>query len=130
MARKQSKSQSTESEKPSLEATEAASARAKESSLTKADAIRAAIKAGIESPTEAEKYIRKRFGLEVSRTHFSASKSQMRKAENAGAVDGYLAPPKIDAIGDGDLLDALEKMKPLVASLGADKVKRIVDLLG
>ena len=54
----------------------------------------------------------------------------MRKAENSGAVEGYLAPSKIDAIGDGDLLDALEKMKPLVASLGPDKVKRIVDLLG
>ena len=126
MARKQPKLQSAESEKPSIEAAEAASTPAKRSNLSKADAIRAALEAGIESPTEAEKYIRKRFGLEVSRTHFSAFKSQMRKAESFGAVDGS----RMEAIGDGDLLDALERMKPLVASLGADRVKRIVDLLG
>jgi hypothetical protein len=46
------------------------------------------------------------------------------------AGEGYLAPPKIEAKGDVDLIEALEAMKPLVASLGAEKVKRLVDLLG
>jgi hypothetical protein len=45
-------------------------------------------------------------------------------------LEGYLAPPKIDAKGDGDLIEALEAMKPLVASLGKAQVHRLVDLLG
>jgi len=43
-------------------------------------------------------------------------------------VEGAVAPPK--PAGEGDLLDAIEAMKPLIASLGADKVHRLVDLLG
>lgn len=47
------------------------------------------------------------------------------------AVEGYLAPPpQHPASGETDLLDAMEAMKPLVASLGKEQVKRIVDLLG
>ena len=38
-------------------------------------------------------------------------------------------PPKVVPTSEGDLLEALEAMKPLVASLGADNVKKIVDLL-
>ena len=48
----------------------------------------------------------------------------------AQAVEGYLAPPSFPDDGGIDLLDAMEAMKPLIASLGAEKVKRIVDLLG
>ena len=129
MARKQPKIQKVEKTGVSSEGPEAEASDARRATITKAAAIRAALKAGIDSPTEGEKYIRDRFGIEVSRTHFSAYKSQ-EKAKSSGAVDGYLAPPMIEPIGDGDLLDALEKMKPLVASLGADRVKRIVDLLG
>ena len=44
-------------------------------------------------------------------------------------VDGYLATPPQAANGEADLLAAMEAMKPLVAALGADKVKRIADLL-
>lgn len=32
--------------------------------------------------------------------------------------------------GETGVIEALEATKPLVASMGADKVKRIVDLLG
>jgi len=47
------------------------------------------------------------------------------------AVEAYLSPPpKAPANGEPDLLEAMEAMKPLFASLGADKVKRIADLLG
>ena len=53
------------------------------------------------------------------------------KAAPGQAVEGYLAPPpKPQASGgESDLLAAMEAMKPLVAALGADKVKRIADLL-
>jgi hypothetical protein len=32
--------------------------------------------------------------------------------------------------GEPDLIEAMEARKPLVASLGAERVKRLVDLLG
>jgi hypothetical protein len=54
------------------------------------------------------------------------------RAAPSQAVEGYLAPPPKPrgSGGEPDILEAMEAMKPLVASLGADKVKRIVDLLG
>ena len=113
--------------------------------MSKSDAARAAIKHGIENPTEASEFILKKFGIEISPSHFSAVKSLDKKATGPAPatkgkpgrkpkvakkpVEGYLAPPPKQT-DKGDLLDAIEAMKPLVASLGADKVKRIVDLLG
>lgn len=111
--------------------------------VSKSAAAREAIAQGIESPDDAVAFIKQRFGIEMSKPHFSAVKSQLKKREAGGgaapkgrpgrkpkaAVEGYLAPPKVVPTGEGDLLEALEAMKPLVASLGAEKVKRIVDLL-
>src|SRR4051794_30274835 len=102
-------------------------------SVSKSEAARQALAAGLESPEEATEFIRKKFGIEMSRTHFSAVKSQIKK-RGGGAkprgrpgrkpkavVEGYLAPPPKQRDGDGepDLLEAMEAMKPLVASLGA-----------
>jgi hypothetical protein len=41
-----------------------------------------------------------------------------------------VAAPADPSNGEADLLAAMEAMKPLVANRGADKVNRIVDLLG
>lgn len=122
--------------------------------MTKTEAIRRALAAGHEGPQEGTSYIRREFGIEIAPQHFSATKSQIKKKQGgekaAGkrgeparrgrkpqeapsqGVEGYLAPPpKQPTAGDApDLLEAMEAMKPLVASLGAEKVKRIVDLLG
>lgn len=111
--------------------------------VSKSAAAREAIAQGIDSPDDAVAFIKQRFGIEMSKPHFSAVKSQLKKREAGGeaapkgrpgrkpkaAIEGYLAPPKVVPTGEGDLLEALEAMKPLVASLGAEKVKRIVDLL-
>ena len=72
--------------------------------------------------------------MDVSPQHFSSTKSQLKSKVLEGkpkaAVEGYLAPPlKPSADGEAALLAAMEAMKPLVAALGADKVKRIADLL-
>jgi hypothetical protein len=32
--------------------------------------------------------------------------------------------------GEADIISALEALKPLVATLGADRLKRLVDILG
>jgi hypothetical protein len=114
--------------------------------MSKAEAIRRALAAGFEGPQEGTAYIRKEFGIEVAPQHFSATKSQLKSREGSKkpkgkpgrkpkaasqGVEGYLAPPqKPEPIGGSDLLDAMEVMKPLVASLGKEQVKRIVDLLG
>ncbi len=114
--------------------------------MSKTDAIRAAVAQGYESPGDGVDFIKKRFGLEMSKQHFSATKSKLKttgdsrskKASQASTpakkkavpVEGYLAPPEQPAGGDGNLLDALEAIKPLIAQHGAESVKRMVDLLG
>ena len=115
--------------------------------IKKTDAVRQALAAGFDSPGDGVNFIRRQFGIEMQKTHFSAVKSQLKKREGEGggepkgqrgpkgrkpeATEGYLAPPpKPSAGGQPDLLAAMEAMKPLVASLGKDQVKRIIDLLG
>jgi hypothetical protein len=81
------------------------------------------------------------FGIEMPPQHFSAVKSQQKKRDGKPAGrpgrkpkgEGNLAPtraPKIVPTGEGDLLDALMSMKPLIAQYGAERVKQMVDLLG
>jgi hypothetical protein len=125
----------------------AAATSAKAEIMTKAEAVRRALAAGKDSPSEGVPYIRKEFRIEIAPQMFSAYKAQAkaREAKQPGApkgrpgrkpraaVEGYLAPPpppKIEPTGEGDLLDALKAIKPLIAQYGADKVKQMVDLLG
>lgn len=115
--------------------------------ITKSEAIRRALAAGFEGPQEGTAYILKEFGIEIAPGHFSAVKATEKKKAAAApkgklgrkpkaapsqAVEGYLAPPpkQAPAGGEAGLIEALEAMKPLVASLGKEQVKRIVDLLG
>ncbi len=43
---------------------------------------------------------------------------------------GHETPRKVDARGDGDLLDALKSLKNLASTHGVAKVHDLVDLLG
>src|SRR4051794_23156671 len=119
--------------------------------ISKAAAVRDALEQGEESPDDGVAYIKKIHGIEISKQMFSSykTKEKARQSENqepaaskgrpgrkpkatpSQAVEGYLAPPPTPqaAGGETDLLAAMEAMKPLVAALGADKVKRIADLL-
>ena len=115
--------------------------------MNKSKAARAAIDAGYEKPVEAVAYIKRQFGIDMDPQRFSSIKSNYRKAQGevksgkatpapglgrkvaTPAVEGYVAPPPRQADG-GDLLDTLEALKPLIAQHGADKLKRMVDLLG
>src|SRR5262249_4242601 len=122
-------------EGPGPTSTSKAFHRKRADGIKKADAVRAALAEGVESPSEAVDFIRKRFGIEIAKQHFSAQKSQLKKRDEARkvrrpehgtkskAVRGYLAPPpKIVPTGEGDLLDVMESMKPLIAQYGADRV--------
>jgi hypothetical protein len=111
----------------------------------KSQAARAAMDEGYEKPAEAVAWIKKTYGIDMGAQHFSAIKSQTKKKTESAtpkakpsrkpiAVEnGYLAPPSkqhIEPTGEGDLLDTLEKLKPLIAQQGAERIKRLVDLLG
>src|SRR4051794_11734926 len=114
-------------------------------SITKSEAVRRALADGVDQPADGVAYIKDNFGLEIGPQHFSAVKATEKKkgeavpkgkpgrkpkAAPSQAVEGYLAPPQPAPSGNSELLAAMEAMKPLVASLGKEQVKRIVDLLG
>jgi hypothetical protein len=144
MARTNSAKASPKNRKPEEGGQETPSPVAKP--VKKVDAAKAALNAGIDSPQLAVAYIAQHYGIELLPQHFSAIKSQLKKKQGlaepaakrgpkpkgAAAVEGYLAPPPTlqPVTGEPDLLAAMETMKPLIAALGAEKVKRIVDLLG
>ena len=96
-------------------------------------ALRDALEQGEESPDDGVAYIRKIHGIEISKQMFSSykTKEKARKTENQepAAPKGKPGRKPKAAGGETDLLAAMEAMKPLVAALGADKVKRIADLL-
>jgi hypothetical protein len=122
------------------------------SAISKADAVRAALSAGKELPGDIHDFVLSKFGHDIPKQTISSYKAQEKarqekkaaaapKAEPAkrgpkpkaaapAAVEGYVAPPaKPKAAGEPDVLLALEGVKELMATYGADKVRRIVDLL-
>ena len=83
----------------------------------------------MDQPADGVAYIQSQFGIEMGPQHFSAVKSAHLKKQGIPTVDTRFqkgAPEN----GEADLLAAMEAMKPLVEHLGAEKVKRIVDMLG
>ena len=114
---------------------------------SKAEAARQAMKAGYQKPAQAVAWIKETFGIELNPQHFSAIKTNDKKKQEAGAaakaepakrgsrssviIEGYVAPPERPRTpGEPDMLLALEGVKELVNQFGADRVKRMVDLLG
>jgi hypothetical protein len=112
--------------------------------MSKVDAVRVALTEGIESPEQGTDFIRRRFGIEMGRQHFSATKSQLRNREGGvGSPKGKRAPkggrtpasgsspPTVGrpaAEGSMDMIDDLAAVKSLVKRLGAEQVRKIVDL--
>ena len=109
-----------------------------EGSVSNAQAVRDAMSAGCEKIDDIDAYVRENYGKDIPRQQISAYKSQTLKKSGQvpgkrgrrpkAAVEGYLAPPVVPK-GDGDLIDALRALKPLVAKVGVDKVKELAELL-
>ena len=97
--------------------------------ISKAQAVRNAMAEGLESLDDIEGFLKSRHGIEMPRQQLSAYKSQAKARESAGNETAPKAAAKPTSGNDGDLLDALEAIKPLVEKLGAEKVRRLVDLL-
>jgi hypothetical protein len=116
-------------------------------SISQTDAVKGALDSGYELPGEATDYIRDQFGMEVSKAYFSAIKSKLKAQggktkkrsvgrpsaasvrQNEASSTSQPSSRQKSAGGDDELLKALEVMKPLIDALGAEKVRRIVDLL-
>jgi hypothetical protein len=118
--------------------------------VSQSDAARAALNAGYDKPAEAVVYIKDKFGIDMDPQYFSAVKSRVKNKEETprnaaapatkakpgrkpgpAAIEGYVSPPeKPKTAGEPDVLLALEGVKKLVNQFGADKVRRMVDLLG
>src|SRR5271157_1374812 len=101
---------------PATPAAPAAAAAPAAPAMTKSQAVREALAAGIESPEEGVAWIRDKYGLEMKATHFSAVKAHERRRGIGG--------------NSGDAIAAMETLKPLVLSHGIEKVKRMVELCG
>ena len=102
--------------------------------VSKARAVREALSAGMDSPGEIADFAKSNFGLEIPKMRASAYKAQVKARGSRPAKRGRppksASHPRIVPAGEGDLLDALEAMRPLVASLGVEKVKSHAELLG
>ncbi len=122
---------------------EAATSGGHAATMTKADVCRALLAEGITENEDAVAAAKSRFGIEIKPTDFSLYKSKEKAKQGAPkgkpgrrprqvAETGQVVsqPKQAPAGGDVGLIEALEAMKPLVAQLGAEKVKRLVDLLG
>jgi hypothetical protein len=100
--------------------------------MSKADAVRAALKAKQKKPVEGVAYIKEKFGIEVAPQMFSAYKSQFvarraaRKVRKGGA-DGVGSSV---GSGDGKVLDLLVEVRKLSDQYGADTVAKVVEALG
>src|SRR5262245_35467589 len=107
-----------------VEATESANG-----SISKAEAVRKAIAAGHDQPEQGVDYIKREFGLDMGRQHFSSTKSQMKKkseaeptakapkanpGRKANVAEAQSAPTKAASNGESDLIESLETLKPLI----------------
>ena len=109
---------------------------------------KAALAEGLESPEAATDFIRKHpFGIEIGPQHFSATKSQLKRREGGGAPEGKRADERKAGPGSDTRFPACTRgsgsgqqsagpaghagsCQELVEQHGADRVKRMVDLLG
>jgi hypothetical protein len=109
---------------------------------TKAEAVRIALSEGLESPGDIHDFIKAKFGHDIPKPTISSYKAQerARQAKRGNAtpgckprrplVEGDVAPSdRPRSAGEPDVLLALEGIKELVGQFGADRVKKMVDLL-
>jgi hypothetical protein len=97
--------------------------------ITKADAVRNAIKEGVEKPQEAVEWIKTKYGIEISTGMFSNYKSVLGKKDaKAGSSNGAAKMGRPAKSGGSIDLAALEDVKELVNKLGAAQVIQIAKI--
>jgi hypothetical protein len=112
--------------------------------IKKTEAVRRSLKKlGADAkPTEIQKDIKKRFGIDMTTDHISTTKGQLRKeaAKNAPAAkQGGAKPAAVQAVpsaraasnGNGSAVDLKDilKLKDLVRRVGADHLHTLIDVM-
>jgi hypothetical protein len=111
----------------------AKSASENKPSVSKAEAVRAALADGVDGLDEMAAFIKTKFGFEISKPMLSSYKANEKK--RVAKADESSAPKrgpalKVPASGrEDDILRTLETLKPLIASHGSDKLHRLIDVL-
>src|SRR4051794_30657535 len=99
-----------------------------EATMSKSDAVRAAIKAGVDQPTQGVKYGKGQYGIEVTNEQFSRVKSQDKQRGGAAPAKRGRKPkqdPAGSRVGNNSVnpADLARDVKRLVAQYGAAAVK-------
>jgi hypothetical protein len=113
----------------------------KPTTMTKTDAVKAAIADGVVKPSDGVKYVKEKFGIDVTGPLFSIIKSQAklkgrkkstRVAKPADATSPVVATSRAispTANGKHHVASSLASIKKLVDELGVDQLKEIAEML-
>jgi hypothetical protein len=100
--------------------------------VSKAEAVRTALKHGVEAPADISAFAKDKYGLDIPAQQAGTYKAQIRAKQPQASGETKKAIPAAAKHGGGgetDLIIATEMLKPLVKQHGADRLKKIVDLL-
>lgn len=129
---------------PETPAQEPAADATPKETVSKADAVRAALAEGIDSPDDGVAFLKKRFGIEIDKPTWSSYKSaeKTRQAKAAGGEKPKLGRPPLhqpsvespmSTSPQGkapNVVQSLESIKDLVETLGVEQVVAIAKLFG
>jgi len=103
--------------------------------MSKTDAVKAAIAEGVDKPADGVAYVKEKFGVDITAQYFSIIKSHAklkggkkssRKVRSSAAVSPASAP---SSNGKHNVATSLATIKKLVDELGVDQVKEIAEML-
>jgi hypothetical protein len=104
---------------------------AKKKALTKREAVRRAIAdLGRDAmPLQLQGHIRSKFGIEMSPDHISVEKRKTLLKEAGEGKPAAAAKPAPQGNGEAIDLADIEAVKDLVERVGADSLKKLIDVL-
>jgi hypothetical protein len=97
-------------------------------SMTKADAVRAAVQEGVTKPTEAVEWIKSKFDIDITPAHFSSYKSQQAKKEGVISSGGRKKETGGGIVDNGNPVELAKAVRALVQRHGAAAVKGMVEV--
>lgn len=109
-------------------------AKTKDATMTKTDAVKAALKAKVKGNVEISAWVKEKYKLDISPQHISVIKWTL-KNKKSGRKSGQKPGKKAKAVavssnGDTVSISDLEAVRALTGRLGSDNVKRLVDIVG
>jgi hypothetical protein len=107
--------------------------------MTKADAVRAAVAAGKSKPADAVQWIKEQHGIEITPQHFSSYKSSQAKKDGGipsgggrrgrRPAEAVASVPRGPRVGNSGAADLARQVKSLVTQYGADEVSGMLAVL-